>query len=277
MHPVSASIVVYNNEISQIRDCVDSIQQDCPVSIYIVDNSEIKGAYASLASSDVTVIDAPGNIGFGRGHNLAIAYLRNSGSRMHLVVNPDIVAKAGSVTCLANFMEAHEDVALAGPRIVSPSGQLYRSCKLLPTPWNLFARRFAPRFLYEKSDARYELRQFACDRVVRVSNLSGAFLAFRTEIFVALNGFDPRYFMYLEDVDICRRAGNLGSLAFQPKAEVIHEHGQGSYRSLKLLLAHVRSAKLYFDSYGWFFDEERRKLNRAALADIDRIIEAAAS
>lgn len=268
MHIVTASIVLYNNALEQIRECVASLQADYPVQVFLIDNSNQKGGYAALASDTVQIIDSPGNIGFGRGHNLALVPIERVGSVVHLVVNPDIVVTRGSTKVMIDYIVGHDSVVLVGPKIMSPEGDLYRSCKLLPTPWNLFARRFMPSYLYEAADAKYELRAFRYDRLLEVNCLSGAFLAFRSKTFLAINGFDPRYFMYLEDVDICRRAGSQGSLVFLPQASVIHEHGQGSYRSFRLLKEHVRSAVLYFVRFGWWRDLERDRLNQAVLARI---------
>ncbi len=265
MQSVSASIVLYNNSLEQVRACLDSLRADASVHVILVDNSVQRGRYDALSTDDVEIINSPGNIGFGRGHNLALPRVKELGSSVHLVVNPDIVVRPGCVRALAELLSSRPEVAVAAPRIVAPDGRLYRSCKLFPTPWNLFARRFAPGFLYRGSDARYELHAFEYDRPLEAASLSGAFLAFRTKSFLALEGFDPRYFMYLEDVDICRRASHLGKLVFEPTAVVEHEHGQGSYRSLRLLNEHIRSAMLYFNRFGWLCDKERDALNRAML------------
>ncbi|GCB04091.1 glycosyltransferase family 2 protein [Ralstonia sp. SET104] len=269
MTNITASIVLYNNPTDQVRRCIESVQADARVHVLLVDNSEKKGTYASLAAENVEILDAPGNVGFGRGHNLVLGRLAALRSEVHLVVNPDIVAKAGCVGTLADALRQSREVALVGPRIVSPDGALYRSCKLLPTPWNLFARRFAPRQLYAAADARYELEAFDYGRELQLNNLSGAFLAFRSEVFATLGGFDPRYFMYLEDVDICRRTSTLGAVIFLPQAEVVHEHGKGSYRSWRLLREHIRSAILYFNRFGWFVDAERRLFNKETLARVN--------
>lgn len=265
---VTASIVVYNNPVDQIRKCVESLRIDCRVQILLVDNSENKKNYIELASEDVEIIEAPGNIGFGRGHNLAIYWAEALGSDIHLVVNPDITVKPGCVRAMIDVFHQRKDVVLAGPRVVSPDGTLYRSCKLLPTPWNLFARRFVPRLLYAAGDSYYELHEFDCNSELEIHNLSGAFFVFRLEIFKSLGGFDSRYFMYLEDVDVCRRASRLGKVIFLPQAEVVHDHGKGSYRSWRLLREHIRSAILYFNRFGWFFDAERRSLNERTLARV---------
>lgn len=177
MTNITASIVLYNNPIDQIRQCIESMQADTRVYVLLVDNSEKKGRYAGLAADNVEILDAPGNVGFGRGHNLVLGRLAALHSEVHLVVNPDIVVSAGCVRAVADALRKSEDVAVVGPRVVSPDGTLYRSCKLLPTPWNLFARRFAPKQLYAAADARYELDAFDYRSELQLHNLSGAFLA----------------------------------------------------------------------------------------------------
>lgn len=271
MTNITASIVLYNNPFDQVRQCIESMQADTRVHVLLVDNSERKGCYAGLAADNIEILDAPGNVGFGRGHNLVLGRLPALHSEVHLVVNPDIVVSAGCVRAVADVLRKSKGVAVVGPRVVSPDGALYRSCKLLPTPWNLFARRFAPKRLYAEADARYELDAFDYRSELQLHNLSGAFLAFRSQAFEALGGFDPRYFMYLEDVDICRRASRLGAVIFLPQAEVVHEHGKGSYRSWRLLREHIRSAILYFNRFGWFADAERQRLNKETLARVNAV------
>lgn len=265
---VTASIVLYNNPIEQVRKCLESLRADLFVHVLLIDNSGRKGGYAELAADNVEILDSPGNVGFGRGHNLSLCRLEALNSDIHLVVNPDIIITPGCVRTMIDVLHQRQDVVLAGPRIVSPEGVLYRSCKLLPTPWNLFARRFVPRWLYAAADARYELHGFDYASELRLHNLSGAFFVFRSGIFKSLGGFDPRYFMYLEDVDICRRASRVGTVIFLPQAEVVHEHGKGSYRSWRLLREHIRSAILYFNRFGWFTDGERKLWNKETLARV---------
>lgn len=82
------------------------------------------------------------------------------------------------------------------------------------------------------------------------------------------NGFDERYFMYMEDVDLVRRLGRLGKTLYAPQVHIVHEYAKGSYGNKKLLVFHLKSGLRYFNKWGWFFDEERRKKNAACLARI---------
>jgi len=67
-----------------------------------------------------------------------------------------------------------------------------------------------------------------------------------------LGGFDERYFMYMEDVDLVRRCASLGKVKYLPKMTVVHEFSKGSYHNPKLLRYHVCSAIMYFNKWGWF-------------------------
>ena len=74
--------------------------------------------------------------------------------------------------------------------------------------------------------------------------------------------FDERFFMYMEDVDLCRRIGERYKTAVYPYVAVQHEYAKGSYKDLKLLAYHLQSAVLYFSKWGWFFDTDRKLRNQ---------------
>ncbi|WP_240479946.1 hypothetical protein [Ralstonia mannitolilytica] len=112
---ITASIVLYNNSVDQIHQCVKSLQADLRVHVLLVDNSEKKGGYASLAGKHVEILDAPGNVGFGRGHNVVLDRLEQVGSAIHLVVNPDIVVKPGCVRGSMSFRVESNTVTGASP------------------------------------------------------------------------------------------------------------------------------------------------------------------
>jgi GT2 family glycosyltransferase len=112
---------------------------------------------------------------------------------------------------------------------------------------------------------RYELRDLPQKTTVDVPSLSGCFLLMRSDVFRRIKGFDERYFMYLEDVDLVRRIGDIARTVFDPHVTVTHAYGKGSYRSFKLLSYHTKSAITYFFKWGWFFDQARRTRNKIVL------------
>ncbi len=87
----------------------------------------------------------------------------------------------------------------------------------------------------------------------------------RTTVFEKVGGFDERFFMYAEDVDLSRRIHRNYKTIFYPKVSITHEYEKGSYTNYKLLKYHITSLFKYFCKWGWFFDKERRDINQLAV------------
>ena len=77
---------------------------------------------------------------------------------------------------------------------------------------------------------------------IEVPILSGCFIFVRTDILKDIGVFDERYFMYMEDYDLCRRIGKKYKVVFYPKVNIVHEHGKASYKSRKMMIIHIKSA-----------------------------------
>jgi GT2 family glycosyltransferase len=265
---LSASIVLYNNPPAMVRLALESLLQcHLPIEICVVDNSP--------DASSRYVCDVPGvhyyhtgrNLGFGAGHNAASALLPET--KYHIVINPDVHFAEGTIEKLYAYMEQNVDVGIAMPKIVYPDRSIQYLCKRLPTPWDLFLRRFIParlQSLFTRRLALYEFRHTDYNEIRPVPCLSGCFMFLRREAFTRVGGFDERFFMYMEDVDLSRRIGRDYKTMYVPVAEVCHEYARGSYSAATLRNHHIRSAISYFNKWGWWFDKEREKLN--AIADI---------
>ena len=74
--------------------------------------------------------------------------------------------------------------------------------------------------------------------------------------------------MYLEDFDLMRRLHRVGKTLYYPEVTIIHNHAKESYKSKKMLLIHIKSAIKYFNKFGWFFDKERKCMNKKILQEI---------
>jgi len=254
------------------RTLASAVAADIEIALYLVDNSP-QATLAPLARQfGATYIHLPHNPGFGAGHNVAIRDAQAKGVDYHLVLNPDIVFGGQVVPLLVNYLEQHRDIGLVMPKILYPDGRLQRLCKLLPGPVDLLMRRFCAGW-YRQSGrlARYELHESGYDKVMDVPALSGCFMLMRAAVLRETGGFDERFFMYLEDVDLSRRIGRVARTVYCPLASVVHEYGKGSYQNVKLLLYHVRSAAVYFNKWGWFTDAEREAINQAAIQKIRSI------
>ena len=174
----------------------------------------------------------------------------------------------GALNELANLMDALPEVGVVMPRILYPDGSMQYLCKLIPSPIDLLLRRFGARpwnWLFRDRMDRYNMRFFDHSQAVYVPVLSGCFMFARRSILDAVGGFDERFFLYMEDVDLCRRVGAISRLLFWPWITVVHGHAQGSYKSVRLLRMHIRSAIAYFNKWGWIKDADRVTRNKIGL------------
>jgi GT2 family glycosyltransferase len=87
--------------------------------------------------------------------------------------------------------------------------------------------------------------------------LSGSFMFMRASILAEVKGFDERFFLYCEDLDLCRRIGEISRTVYFPGAKIYHGYQKASYLNTKLMLIHSFSAIKYFNKWGWIFDKKR--------------------
>jgi GT2 family glycosyltransferase len=281
MSRTTASLVIYNSSITELQPLLESLHQDDAISAWIVVDNGAPDDSARAEDIRVLVEHLGGryiatgrNLGFGAGHNTALKALAGTPSDFHLMLNPDISYSREVLPALARVMDAHPNVGLIMPKVVYPDGANQYLCKLLPTPLDIALRRFAPgalqRLARERMD-RYELRAMDSAQPAEVPFLSGCFMFARRSVLNFLGGFDERYFLYMEDVDLCRRFSAVSSLLYWPDVSVTHEHQRGSHKSMKLMLTHVRAAIVYFNKWGWLFDPIRKKTNHDAIARLTSI------
>jgi GT2 family glycosyltransferase len=222
-------------------------------------------------SEKIIYIHGQRNIGFGAAHNIAIKKSIEQKAKYHLVLNPDVVFEQGIIEELVEFMDNNPTVGLVMPKILYPNGDIQYLCKLLPTPVDLIFRRFfAFTSWAKKRKEKYELRAMNYDQMhFDIPSLSGCFMLFRTVVLEKIMGFDERYFLYMEDIDLCRRTHQVSKTAFYPAVSIVHTYAKGSYKNYKLLRHHICSAVKYFCKWGWISDEERKKVNKQILKGID--------
>jgi len=263
---LSISIVVYKTDPAQLETALASVASSTiPKFVYVVDNSADEALRPIAEKHGARYLRSGANLGFGRGHNLALTALENP-STYHLLLNPDISFGPGVLEELCSFMEHNPAIGWVMPRVLYPDGSHQELCKRLPTPWDLFLRRFFGRYgiaLFARSHNKFKCRDLDLSRACVVPNLSGCFALVRTSLLQALGGFDERFFLYLEDTDLVRRFGEISLTVFYPFVDVYHVRGRGSYRNMKLLRHHIRSAVLYFCKWGWVIDPKRSLGNRS--------------
>lgn len=262
------SIVLYQHTLADIQKTLNCLL-NAPIvkKIIVVDNGGCEWAN-DLDNTKISYIKAAKNGGFGYGHNLAIKQFAHD-SEFFLICNPDIDCNPKELERLYQHAKTSQ-AGLFSPKIVYPDGSDQFGQRLLPNPLNLFARRFLPKYISQKLDDKYLLKSFTINEPTLIPNVSGSFMLLKSECLLALSGFDERYFMYMEDIDLSRRCVVRFGVLYVPSVSVIHEHQQASYKNKALLKAHITSAVQYFNKWGWIIDKEREKVNTETLAGLSK-------
>lgn len=261
---INASIVLYKHLPEDIQSVLQSLK-DSPVvgEIFLIDNSPVRND--AFDDGRCVYIFNGKNPGFGAAHNVAIRKSIDAGVKYHLVINPDIHFQTEILSVMMNYADEHTDTGHIMPLVLNPDGSVQYLCKLIPTPADLFFRRFFPEIFTWKRMATFEMRYSGYNKIMEVPYLSGCFMFLRTEALIKAGLFDERFFMYPEDIDLTRRIHRHYKTIFFPEVSVIHEHTRSSYKNIRMFLIHLSNLVRYFNKWGWISDRERKNINRKIL------------
>jgi N-acetylglucosaminyl-diphospho-decaprenol L-rhamnosyltransferase len=227
---VSIVVVSYNTRALTLA-CLDSIRFETRVARYelhVVDNASTDGSAAALAArSDIQHLTLSAeNIGFARANNLAS---RSARGDLILLINPDTIVLDGAIDRLASFARAHPEAGIWGGRTRFADGRLNpSSCWGRMTPWNLLCRATGLTGLFPGVSLfnGETYGGWQRDSIAPVDIVSGCFLMIRRSLWECLGGFDPAFFMYGEEADLCLRAAHVGALPMiSPEATIVHLGG----------------------------------------------------
>lgn len=253
MQPIFSVIVVNWNTRDYLQECLQSILDEpgirilsadppniptrrtetnlpiyqstlLPIEIIVVDNASTDESVAMVRSRFpvVRLIVNEQNLGFAAANNQAIVQARGL---VLFLLNPDAYLRPGALTGLARFLQEHQEAAAAGPNVLNLDGTWQAAVFRFPTLWDLFCEAVFLSVLrpHSRLFARKELGGFDRDAVRQVDWIQGCALAIRREVWEAVGPFDEGYWMYVEELDWCRRAHTLGyRLFFTPDAQVVH-------------------------------------------------------
>lgn len=269
MIDISASIVLYKSS-DEVRSCIEGfLDTTLSVRLFLVDNSPTDELQYLAQDERISYIYTGANLGYGRAHNIAIKRAEGL-SRYHLILNPDIHIPKGTLDELLAYMEANPEVGHVMPKVYYPNGDVQYLAKLLPSPVDLIFKRFIPNAWIASRLDKFQLKFTEYDQVMDAPYLSGCFMLMRTKVLQEVGGFDGRFFMYGEDTDLSRRVHLKYRTVFYPYVHVVHQHEQASYKSFKMLWIHIVNLSRYFSKWGWFFDADRKRINRETIAKISK-------
>lgn len=265
---LNVSIVLYRPDWEQVSALTHALLQSQRVNrVYWIDNSPQAAEQLPLQSERIQYQHNPTNLGYGAAHNIAIRESIYDDIPFHLVINPDIILDAKELDRMLDFVSQNPLVGSLMPKVTYPNGQLQYLCKLLPTPLDVFGRRFLPSSWIAQRNCQYEMRASGYDKIMNIPYLSGCFMLLRTEAVKQARLFDERFFMYPEDMDLARRIHRHYLTVYFPHATIIHNHEKASYKSLKMLWIHMVNMCRYFNKWGWFRDKERQLFNDTAIRE----------
>jgi N-acetylglucosaminyl-diphospho-decaprenol L-rhamnosyltransferase len=246
--PAVAVVVVSYNSASWLRRCVEPLVGAGALQVVVVDNASRDDSTSAVADLPVEVIALPENRGFASGCNIGF---RSTQAPYVLFLNPDAQIDPEAIHRMVEVME-RTGAGAVGPRIVDESGELEWSLRRFPTLRSiygqaLFAHRLFPNAGWVDELVRdpeaYE-QEAPCDWA------SGACLLVRRDVLDRIDGFDEGFFLYREDVDLCRRITDLGRpIVFTPAATCTHAGGRSAprWKLLKILASsRIRYARKHF-------------------------------
>ncbi|HEX3540112.1 MAG TPA: glycosyltransferase family 2 protein [Acidimicrobiales bacterium] len=245
--PMRAVVVNYQSA-SVLAGCVASLLAEGVDEVVVVDNGHRRGPRDEAAETalvdaglPVTWVTAGQNLGYGRAVNLGAVRV---GAGDLLVCNPDIVVRPGALAELAAVLAGDADVGVVGPRLRNLDGTTYPSARTFPSLVDAAGHGLIGLVWADNPfSRRYRLLDWDHDDRRDIDWVSGACFLIRRQAWTALGGFDPSYFMYMEDVDLCWRAARAGwRVVYQPRAEVVHAQGvSAETHPYRMILAHHRS------------------------------------
>ena len=270
----SISVVYFDSEVEELRALLSSIgiaierlhssSTLAQTPLYLIDNSVDQHLALDQFSELTTLLDAKnielrliqghGNVGYGRGHNLAVNKLDTD---FHLCLNPDVELQPDALVAGINYLSDNQQVVLASPYAEYAGGEKQFLCKRYPSLLTFFVRGFLSsslKSLFARRLARFEMHDLSEDEPTdNIPIVSGCFMLCRSAALKAVNGFDEGYFLYFEDFDLSLRIAKTGKLAYVPAMRIKHGGGHAAKKGRAHIGMFVRSGMRFFNTHGWRF------------------------
>jgi len=235
--PMVSVVIVNYNVRDFLQNCLQSLYKSSirnQIEVIVVDNNSSDDSMQMVKTSFPFVhrIKLDENIGFGKANNIAI---KKCSAPITLLLNPDTIVEEKTLETMVNYLENNPSVGLAGCKLLNADGSFQLPCRRgFPTPWVSFCKVFGLQTLFPNSSlfAQYNQTFKSENETYSVDAVSGAFMVVRTSILKDVKGFDPDFFMYGEDLDLCFRIQKMGwDIAYVHTTSTIHFKGESTKRS----------------------------------------------
>ncbi len=251
--PALAVVILNYNRADLLVDCLESIYATstrCTLAVWVVDNASSDASVTVVRTRfpQVHLIVSPWNGGFAYGNNLALREIiqQPDAPDYVLLLNNDTVVPPGALDGLVDYLEAHADVGVVGPKLILADGSLDLACRRsFPTPEVAFYRMMGLAHLFPQSRrfGRYNLSYLDPNIETDVDSVVGACMLLRTSIIREVGLLDEQFFMYGEDLDWAYRIKQYGwRIVYYPEVQVLHYKRAASTRRA------VPSIRAFYDA-----------------------------
>ena len=230
--PAITLSIVSHRQNALVNQLLNDLRQHCRTPCKLIVTENVPDS-APLSAAGAEVIVNPSPKGFGANHNAAF---RRCTTDVFCILNPDIRLAADPFPALCAAL-AESQVAAAGPLVLDADGRPEDSARRFPTLLSLIKKLFAgkpgPEYPHDEG-------------TLSVDWVAGMCIAVRRDAFARIGGFDERFFLYYEDVDLCRRLRAAGfTVVYEPAASVIHHARRTSRRNARYMAIHAASVLRY--------------------------------
>ena len=229
MPDLSVLIVSYNT-VEMTRKALSllfSSSHNIEMEVFVIDNASKDKSVEMLRNEypNITLLENCKNVGFGRANNQALPLIKG---RYVLLLNTDAFVEADTITKTVQYMDANPQCGILGVKLLGRDGVLQPSCRFFPTPWNVFLNRSGLSRIFSHAkmidDMAWNHATIRdCDWV------PGCYYLVRKEVIDQVGLFDPRYFLYYEEIDHCFAAKRVGwHVTYYPYTSVVHIGGESA-------------------------------------------------
>jgi len=237
-------VVVTFSPGDTLTSFLTTLQTSVPYEVVLADNGSTDGAPERAVGPGVQMLPTGGNVGYGRAANLGASGFAGD---WLVVANPDVTWSPGALDELLCAAERWPGAGCLGPAIRTTDGQLYPSARAFPSLGRGIGHALFGWWWPANPWTRAYRAEAGSPTEGATGWLSGSCMLLRREAFEAVGGFDPSYFMYCEDMDLCRRLAEAGwSNVYVPSAVITHQGGHATSRSAgPMLREHHRALYRY--------------------------------
>lgn len=258
MSPLISAIVLNTKAGRKTASCVEALLKQTiadQLEIIVVDNHSGDDSILTLRNRlgrfpRVRIIEARKNLGFGKGYRLGITHA--SGNYI-LINNPEKILQRNGLQALIEIIEHDPTIGVVAPKLIHDDGTVRSSARSFPRPLDVIAKRTFLSKMFPGSVKRYLQLDHVTDQQRDTDWVVGGCMLMRKDLFEKLKGFDPRFFLFFEDIDLCRRVWEAGKRVVYCPSVIATDRKRRLSEMNALLMpfsmigrAHIGSAVKYF-------------------------------